>query len=594
MSKETAKHIEAVRQQMRSVGVDAVIIPGTDPHQSEYISDYWKVRDWVSGFTGSNGTAVITLNEAALWTDSRYFLQAAEQLEGSGMVMHRENGPNPDTKEEWLADVLADVEDAVIGIDGRLFSARQVNELEQFCFSNGFRLATDFAPADRVWTDRPARPAGKAMVHDIKYAGETVESKLERIEACIEIQQADAMLVAALDCIAWALNLRGTDVAFTPVVTSFLYISEPETVLFIDPDKVTDEVARHLKASGVKVKNYDDVEKYLGKIRENVSVLVDPDEVNDRLASAIASKIFAKNPIAMLKGVKNEVEIEGFHRAMERDGAALVRTFMWVEKMAPTDTITETDVARRAIEERRKEELYTDESFGMIAGYAAHGAIVHYEPEDATAATLHADGLLLIDTGGQYLDGTTDITRTISLGNPTEAQRHHYTLVLKGHLALGNAVFPEHTRGVQLDVLARQFLWKEHLTYFHGTGHGVGHYLSVHEGPQSIRTQENPVELVPGMITSNEPGLYITDQYGIRIENCVLTVNAGENADFGGFMKFEDLTLFPYDLSLIDKTMLTSLEVDQINAYHRMVRERLASHLNAEELAWLEAKTAEI
>ena len=592
MSNETAKHIEAVRLQMRQMGVDAVIIPGTDPHQSEYISDYWKVRDWVSGFTGSNGTAVITLDEAALWTDSRYFLQAAEQLEGSGMVMHRENGPNADTKEEWLAGVLG--EEAVIGIDGRLFSTRAVNELEQFCFNNGFRLATDFAPADRVWTDRPARPAGKAMVHHIKYAGESVESKLERIVASIAALQADAMLVSALDSIAWALNLRGSDVAFTPVVTSFLYVSERETVLFIDPAKMTDEVAAHLKGAGVKVKDYDDVEKYLSKISQSVSVLIDPDEVNDRLASLIASKTYAKNPIALLKGVKNEVEIEGFRRAMERDGAALVRTFMWVEKMAPTGTITETDVARRAIEERRKEDLYTDESFGMIAGYAAHGAIVHYEPEDATAATLQADGLLLVDTGGQYLDGTTDITRTISLGNPTEAQRHHYTLVLKGHLALANAVFPENTRGVQLDVLARQFLWKEHLTYFHGTGHGVGHYLSVHEGPQSIRTQENPVVLVPGMITSNEPGLYITDQYGVRIENCVLTVDAGSSDEYGGFMKFEDLTLFPYDLTLIDRDMLTSLEVDQINAYHRTVRERLASHLNADELAWLEAKTAEI
>lgn len=592
MSNQTAKNIDAVREVMRSVGVDAVIIPGTDPHQSEYISDYWKVRDWVSGFTGSNGTAVITLNEAALWTDSRYFLQAAEQLEGSGMVMHRENGPDPDTKEEWLAQVLAD--EAVIGIDGRLFSARQVSELEQFCFNNGFRLATDFAPADRVWTNRPARPAGKAMVHDIKYAGESVESKLERIMERVEALGADAMLVTSLDSIAWALNLRGSDVAFTPVVTSFLYVSEPETVLFIDDDKVTDEVSAHLKVAGVKVKDYDDVDKYLGKIRESVSVLVDPDEVNDSLASAIVAKVYAKNPIAMLKGVKNEVEIEGFRRAMERDGAALVRTFMWVEKMAPTGTITETDVARKAIEERKKEELYTDESFGMIAGYAAHGAIVHYEPEDATAATLQGNGLLLIDTGGQYLDGTTDITRTISLGNPTDAERHDYTLVLKGHLALGNAVFPEHTRGVQLDVLARQFLWKEHLTYFHGTGHGVGHYLSVHEGPQSIRTQENPVELVPGMVTSNEPGLYKTDCYGVRIENCVLTVEAGNNGDFGGFMKFEDLTLFPYDLSLIDVDMLTAEEREQINRYHSMVRNRLSTRLTAEERAWLEAKTKEI
>lgn len=592
MSENTVKNLEAIRAEMRRVGVDAVIIPGTDPHQSEYICDYWKVRDWVSGFTGSNGTAVITADEAALWTDSRYFLQAEEQLQGSGFEMHRENGPNPDTKEEWLAQVLG--EDAIIAVDGRLFSARQVGELELYCGNNGFRLATDFAPADKVWTDRPARPSGKAYVHAMEYAGESVESKLQRVLQAVERYDAQAMLVASLDSIAWILNLRGSDVDFTPVVISYLFVSEQETVLFVDEDKITGEVASHLKSAGVKVKDYESVVEYLGKVRQSVDVLIDADEVNDTLASAIASKIYAPNPIKMLKGVKNEVQIGGFRNAMERDGAALVRIFMWLEKMAPTGTITEMDVARMAIEERKKEELYMDESFGMIAGYGAHGAIVHYEPEDATAATLRGEGLLLVDTGAQYLDGTTDITRTVSLGNPTDAERHDYTLVLKGHLALGNAVFPEHTRGVQLDVLARQFLWKEHMTFFHGTGHGVGHFLSVHEGPQSIRTNENPVELVPGMVTSNEPGLYKTGEYGIRIENCVLTVNDVVSDEFGGFMKFENLTLFPYDLNLIDRSMLTDVEVAEINEYHAMVRERLSKHLTAEECAWLEEKTKEL
>lgn len=410
----------------------------------------------------------------------------------------------------------------------------------------------------------------------------------------MERYDAQAMLVASLDSIAWILNLRGSDVDFTPVVISYLFVSEQETVLFVDEDKITGEVASHLKSAGVKVKDYESVVEYLGKVRQSVDVLIDADEVNDTLASAIASKIYAPNPIKMLKGVKNEVQIGGFRNAMERDGAALVRTFMWLEKMAPTGTITEMDVARMAIEERKKEELYMDESFGMIAGYGAHGAIVHYEPEDATAATLRGEGLLLVDTGAQYLDGTTDITRTVSLGNPTDAERHDYTLVLKGHLALGNAVFPEHTRGVQLDVLARQFLWKEHMTFFHGTGHGVGHFLSVHEGPQSIRTNENPVELVPGMVTSNEPGLYKTGEYGIRIENCVLTVNDVVSDEFGGFMKFENLTLFPYDLNLIDRSMLTDVEVAEINEYHAMVRERLSKHLTAEECAWLEEKTKEL
>ena len=375
MSENTVKNLEAIRAEMRRVGVDAVIIPGTDPHQSEYICDYWKVRDWVSGFTGSNGTAVITADEAALWTDSRYFLQAEEQLQGSGFEMHRENGPNPDTKEEWLAQVLG--EDAIIAVDGRLFSARQVGELELYCGNNGFRLATDFAPADKVWTDRPARPSGKAYVHAMEYAGESVESKLQRVLQAVERYDAQAMLVASLDSIAWILNLRGSDVDFTPVVISYLFVSEQETVLFVDEDKITGEVASHLKSAGVKVKDYESVVEYLGKVRQSVDVLIDADEVNDTLASAIASKIYAPNPIKMLKGVKNEVQIGGFRNAMERDGAALVRTFMWLEKMAPTGTITEMDVARMAIEERKKEELYMDESFGMIAGYGAHGSIVH-------------------------------------------------------------------------------------------------------------------------------------------------------------------------------------------------------------------------
>ena len=592
MSKTTVKNLEAVRSEMRRVGVDAVIIPGTDPHQSEYINDYWKVRDWVSGFTGSNGTAVITLDQAALWTDSRYFLQAEEQLQDSGFVMHRENGPNADTKEQWLTEVLG--EEALIAIDGRLFSVTQVNALEEFCFNNGFRLATDFSPADRVWADRPARPNGVAMVHSEEYAGEDVPSKLSRVMSAVENLEGDAIFVPMLDEIAWTLNLRGSDVEFTPVVISYLYISEAETVLFIDSEKVTPEVKRHLADAGVKIKAYDDVQRYLSNLRQSVNVLIDPNTVSDTLAQAIPTKSFAKSPISMLKGVKNATQIEGFRNAMERDGAALVRTFMWVEKMAPTGTITETDVANRAIEERSKMPLYVSESFGMIAGYKEHGAIVHYEPEAATAATLHGEGLLLVDTGGQYLDGTTDITRTISLGNPTDDEKYHYTLVLKGHLALGRAIFPEGTRGVQLDVLARQFLWNQRMTYFHGTGHGVGHFLGVHEGPQSIRTNENPVVLVPGMITSNEPGLYLAGRYGVRIENCVLTVDDSTTDDFGGFMKFEDLTLFPYDITLMDMAQLTVQEKAQINAYHAEVRRRLSKYLNAEERAWLEAKTKEI
>lgn len=592
MSENSRANLEAVRAEMRRVGVDAVIILGTDPHQSEYISDHWKVREWVSGFTGSNGTAVITLDEAALWTDSRYFLQAEEELKDSGFMMHRENGPDADSIEGWLSQVLG--EDAIIAVDGNVFSVKQVSALENFCFTNGYRLATDFDIAARVWANRPARPMGKAFVHDEKYAGEDVKSKLERVLDVVTGMDCNALFVTALDEIAWVLNIRGNDVEYTPVVISYLYISEKETVLFIDSDKLTPEVKKHLANADVKIKDYDDVAKYLGKIKESVSVIINPDSVSDTLASAIASKIMAKSPIAQLKGVKNDVQIEGYRRAMERDGVALVRTFMWVEKMAPTGTITEVDVAKRAIEERRRMDLYVEESFAMIAGYKEHGAIVHYEASEQTASVLQGEGLLLVDTGGQYLDGTTDITRTVSLGNPSDEERHYYTIVLKGHLALSRAVFPEGTRGVQLDVLARQYLWNERKTFFHGTGHGVGHFLGCHEGPQSIRTNENPTELVPGMVTSNEPGIYLTGKFGVRIENCILTVDDETTADFGKFMKFETLTLYPYDTTLIDMSLITPEEKAQINAYHQMVRERLTPYLTADEAAWLADKTKEI
>lgn len=589
MSATTRQNLDAVRAEMQKIGVDAVIIPGTDPHQSEYICDHWKTRDWVSGFTGSNGTAVITLTDAGLWTDSRYFLQATEQLQDSGFTLHKEDGPDRETKEQWLANQLQAGD--IVAIDGQLFSAIQVNALEQFCFQNGLQLATDFDVADRCWHNRPQRPDAPAFVHDEKWAGETVDSKIERLMQQVKAQEAEAIFISSLDEIAWTLNLRGDDVLFTPVAIAYLYVSEKETTLFIDDCKVTDKVKKHLKDNHIKVRQYDEVKHFLDHLRESVSVLVDPSKVNDTLASAIAGRVYGTSPVAALKAVKNDTQLTGFRNAMERDGAALVRTFMWIEENVASGTLSELAVARRAIEERKKEDYYVEESFGMIAGYKEHGAIVHYEPDEQSDAVLSPEGLLLIDTGGQYLDGTTDITRTIALGTPTPAERHDYTLVLKGHLALGHAAFPEGTRGVQLDALARQFLWKENMTYYHGTGHGVGQFLGVHEGPHSVRTQENPVTLKEGMLTSNEPGLYKAGQYGIRIENMELVVKKAETADFGNFQQFETLTLFPYDLSLIDTTMLTAEEIDQVNQYHAIVRHRLTPLLNSAEQAWLNRKT---
>lgn len=592
MSKETFPHLEALRDLMRSKHIDAVIIPGTDPHQSEYPSEHWKFRDYVSGFTGSNGTAVVTLDDAGLWTDSRYFLQAAEQLEGSGFTLHKENIPGEPTVLEWLGEVLD--EDAVVGVDGRLFSLIEANRIEMFCAQNGFMFAPDFRAAEAIWTDRPARPMNPAFVHDEALAGEDVDSKISRVVDALDAADADGLLITALDEIAWLLNLRGSDVDYTPVVIAFAYVSEDERVLFIDSEKVTSEVKNHLKKYGVKIKDYDDIEKFLGKISSTATVMVDPNRVSDALGQAmICNKTYMASPVIALKGVKNECQIAGFRQAMLYDGAATVRMMMWLEQNV-ANGITEMDVDRRLQQERAAYASNRGDSFHMIAGYKDHGAIVHYEATDESAYTLAPEGLLLIDTGGQYLEGTTDITRTISLGNPTAAEKHDYTLILKGHLALARAVFPKGTMGVQLDVLARGPLWNEGMTYLHGTGHGVGHFLGCHEGPQSIRMEANPTPLELGMVTSNEPGIYKTGEYGIRTENLLLCVPACSNEEWGEFYKFESLTLFPYDTTLMDMDMLSREEVKQINDYHAMVCERLRPLLSADEAQWLEQKCKSI
>lgn len=592
MSKETFPHLEALRDLMRSKHIDAVIIPGTDPHQSEYPSEHWKFRDYVSGFTGSNGTAVVTLDDAGLWTDSRYFLQAAEQLEGSGFTLRKENIPGEPTVLEWLGEVLD--EDAVVGVDGRLFSLIEANRIEMFCAQNGFMFAPDFRAAEAIWTDRPARPMNPAFVHDEALAGEDVDSKVSRVVDALDAADADGLLITALDEIAWLLNLRGSDVDYTPVVIAFAYVSEDERVLFIDSEKVTSEVKDHLKKYGVKIKDYDDIEKFLGKISSTATVMVDPNRVSDALGQAmICNKTYMASPVIALKGVKNECQIAGFRQAMLYDGAAMVRMMMWLEQNV-ANGITEMDVDRRLQQERAAYASNRGDSFHMIAGYKDHGAIVHYEATDESAYTLAPDGLLLIDTGGQYLEGTTDITRTISLGNPTAAEKHDYTLILKGHLALARAVFPKGTMGVQLDVLARGPLWNEGMTYLHGTGHGVGHFLGCHEGPQSIRMEANPTPLELGMVTSNEPGIYKTGEYGIRTENLLLCVPACSNEEWGEFYKFESLTLFPYDTTLMDMDMLNREEVKQINDYHAMVCERLRPLLSADEAQWLEQKCKSI
>ena len=587
-------NLELLREYMRNKGVEAVIIPGTDPHQSEYVSDYWKFRDWVSGFTGSNGTAVVTLNNASLWTDSRYFLQAEIELEGSGFELQQvEYRGELNVIMQWLAQELQ--EDDTLAVDGRLFTLREANQLEQMCGENGFLFATDFYPADKIWDNRPQRPMSQAFVHDESYAGEDVESKLTRIMEKVEEIGADSILITALDDIAWLLNLRAGDIDFTPVAIAFLYLSDKDRVVFIDSPKVTREVKDHLNQYKVRIKDYDEVYKFLEKRNVNNTILLDPDKVSDTLGQLLmCDKIYGTSPVEALKAVKNEVQIEGFRHAMERDGAALVRLFMWIEQNAASGTINELDVWEQGKLERAKSELYRGDSFEMICGYREHGAIVHYSATPDSASTLQGEGLLLVDSGAQYLDGTTDITRTVTLGNPTAQEKHDFTLVLKGHLALSRAKFPVGTTGVQLDAFARMPLWQEAMTYGHGTGHGMGHFLGCHEGPHSINGRLNPVALAPGMVTSNEPGLYKTGEYGIRTENILLVVEGPKTENFGNFLEFETLTLFPYDTRLIDTTMLTPEEIKQVNDYHQMVLVRLLPYLNEQEAAWLQEKCKEI
>lgn len=573
---------------MSRLGADAVIIPGTDPHHSEYMADHWKFREWLTGFTGSNGTAVVTQTKALLWTDSRYFLQAELELAGSGIELMKENVAGEPTIEEWLASNLHD-EDTV-AIDGRLFSIVDANRLEVFCGEHGFLLAPEFYVADRLWTDRPPRPMTTVEVHDEELAGETVESKIARVKELIEDQGADSMLVASLDDIAWLFNLRGADVARTPVTIAFAYLGERSNDIFIDEQKLSPEAKAHLKRYHVGVRDYDDIIRFLERRNEGDVILLDPNSVSDSLGQALmCGKVYAASPIAKLKSIKNEAQIAGFRRAHESDGVALARLIRRLKSgVASGDTLTEVDVQTLAIELRRQADAdYRDESFDLIAGYADHGAIVHYNATLESAYTLKPEGLLLIDTGGQYLCGTTDVTRTIALGTTTAEQRRDYTLVLKGHLALQGAQFPRGTRGDQLDALARLPLWKEGVNFGHGTGHGVGHYLSVHEGPQSIRMDHNPTTLKPGMVTSDEPGIYRTGKHGIRVENLLLTVASDIDSEFGEFLHFEPLTLVPYERELIDVAMLTDEERRQIDLYHRMVLDRLSPRLDGDDLAWL-------
>lgn len=588
MKEEIKSRIELLRNEIKRRGLNAIIIPQSDPHQSEYLASHWQVRRYFSGFTGSAGTLVVTLSEALLWTDSRYFLQATQQLEGTGIILMKDGLPATPSIENYLKSVL--VRGNVIGIDGWLFSINKVNSMIKAFKPAGIKLDTTVDVVDTLWKDRPSLPLNKIFEYDIKYAGKDAAVKIKEVLA--RTSGVGVAFISALDEIAWTLNIRCNDVNCNPVATGFLYLSSTGSVLFTMPEKVDDGVKAYLQSKGVKVLPYSEVAKFLSEVKDE-EVYIDGERSCYAVLQLLGDKaVIGNSPVAMLKSCKNEVEIQGTHDAMVRDGVALVHAFRRIEAaMAEGKRLTEMCVADILQDERSKQPLYFDLSFETIAGYGSHGAIVHYEADEESNAVIGTDSLLLIDSGAQYLDGTTDITRTICLGTPTAEQRRDFTLVMKGHIALGTAIFPEETRGDQLDALARQFLWKNGLSYLHGTGHGVGHFLNVHEGPQSIRLNTVPYFMTPGMITSNEPGLYREDKHGIRCENLVLTVPAFENQEFGKFYKFETLTLCPFDLKLFDTQIMTDEEIAWVNNYHKNVYAKLSSHLDEESRVWLAEKT---
>ena len=587
MNTTIKERIRALRTWMKQTGIDAFIIPSTDPHLSEYVAPHWQSREWVSGFTGSAGTVVVTGNEAGLWTDSRYFLQAARQIEGTGIDLYKEMLPETPSIPAFLSERLKKGQTA--GIDGRVFATDAARSLREELAVKGIGLKCTPDPMEQIWNGRPEMPQAPAFIYDTKYAGRTCTEKLEAIRAEMKKAEADSLLLSALDEIAWTLNLRGSDVHCNPVVVSYLLIGRDEAHYFINSRKVTPEVAAHLHEAGVSLHTYQEIESYLAQLPAG-SLMLEPGKTNYAVRSAIPQScrvIEAPSPVALLKAVRNEQETAGLRQAMRRDGVALVKFLKWLEEAVPQGTETEISVDRKLHELRAAQPLYMGESFDTIAGYGAHAAIVHYEATPETDIPLEPRGFLLLDSGAQYLDGTTDITRTIALGPLTDEEKTDYTLILKGHIDLAMAVFPEGTRGAQLDVLARMPIWQHRMNFLHGTGHGVGHFLNVHEGPQSIRMNENPVALRAGMVTSNEPGVYKAGSHGIRTENLVLTVSAGEGL-FGRYLKFETVTLCPICTRGIVRSLLTPAETDWLNQYHRKVYEQLSPGLNEDERLWLE------
>ena len=588
---EIKERLALLRQELQRERLSAYIFPTADPHQSEYTADHWKGREWISGFNGSAGTAVVTLTSAALWTDSRYFIAAAEQLEGTEFQLMKLKVDGTPTIAEWLGKELTDATDKSVGIDGMTASIATVEELiGDLRQQGGLMLQTNFDVLARIWNNRPSIPLNPIEIQPLALTDEDAQSKLTRIRKALREQHADGMLMAQLDDIAWTLNLRGSDVHCNPVFVSYLLIASQRVTLYINKEKVTADVQRYLADNGIEVAPYEDVAKGLRDYFE-YNILLDPDEVNYTLMKAVKREVVrGTSPVPLMKAVKTEAEQEGFRKAMVRDGVAMVRFLKWLEENPQQ---TEVSVADKLETLRSEQPLYKGLSFDTIAGYEAHGAIVHYEATAETDVPLEQKGFLLLDSGAQYQDGTTDITRTIAMGPLTDEQKKVYTLVLKGHIDLQMLRFPDGATGTQLDAIARQPLWQHGLNFLHGTGHGVGSYLNVHEGPHQIRMEWKPAKLRAGMTVTDEPGIYLEGRFGVRIENTLLVVPAGET-ECGKFLGFETLTLCPIDVKPIIVEMLTADERQWLNDYHAMVFNRLKNILNGEEKAWLAVATAPI
>lgn len=588
---EINQRLESLREVMRREHLSAFIFPSTDAHQSEYVADHWQGRAWISGFNGSAGTAVVTMKSAALWTDSRYFLAAEEQLKGTEFQLMKLKIEGTPTISEWLAQELQG-ENAEVGLDGMVNSYHEtVGLIADLRKSGGITVRTNFDPLELIWTDRPAIPANPVEIQPMEFAGESVASKISRIRTALRQRHADGMLISALDDIAWTLNLRGTDVHCVPVFVSYLLISSQQVSLYVDFAKINDEVKAYLAENGISLYPYNKVAEGLKQYSE-YNILLDGDETSYFLWKTVkCQEIIAGNsPVPAMKAQKNDREIAGFRQAMLRDGVAMVKFLRWLKPAVEAGGQTEISIDRKLTSLRAEQHLFRDISFDTIAGYQAHGAIVHYEATPETDVALKPEGLILIDSGAQYQDGTTDITRTIALGPVTEEMKHVYTLVLKGHIQLELAKFPDGASGTQLDALARECMWREGYNYLHGTGHGVGSYLSVHEGPHQIRMEWKPTPLRAGMTVTDEPGLYLSGKFGVRIENTLL-IKDYQTTEFGKFLQMESLTLCPIDLIPVDFSMLQPEEIEWLNDYHRDVFEKLSPYLEGDDLEWLKEAT---